>query len=331
MNRILSVLLFLCVTISFSQTLSGTILDGATNQPLESVSVYFDNTTIGTSTNNQGQFSIEFTDAVQSTLVISFLGYEKVFISDYRTKNEIVVLLKESINELDLIVIDTDDGMSRELKMKTFKQEFLGKSKNGTSCKILNEKDLKLRYNKRDGTLSAWSNTPLLVRNNSLKYEISFEIIDFEITFGNWGSTAVVYLGTSFFKDLDTQKRKRISKNRLKTYKGSTQHFIRALYNKQLEEEGYILGVKGFKVDPYEYLTTSLKDEYGYKTVVLKEKLDIFYKGSKESIIKTTIPEFKIDNYGNYAPIADVLFGGNMGSQRLGDALPLDYGLDTDY
>mgnify|MGYP001254877472 CR=1 FL=1 len=331
MNRILSVLVFLCITISYSQTLSGTVLDEVTNKPLESVSIYFDNTTIGTSTNNKGLFSIEFTGAVQSTLVISFLGYEKVFISDYRTKNEIIVLLKESINELDLIVIDTDDGMSRELKMKKFKQEFLGKSKNGRSCKIVNEKDLKLRYNKSEGTLTAWSNTPLLVKNNNLKYQISFEIIDFEIVFGNWSSPAVEYSGTSFFQDLDAQKKKRFSKNRLKTYKGSTQHFIRALYNKQLEEEGYILGVKGFKVDPYEYLTISAADEYGYKTVALKEKLAIFYLGSKESIIKTTIPEFKIDYYGNYAPIADVRFGGNMGSQRLGDSLPLDYGLDTDY
>jgi hypothetical protein len=317
------------MSIAHSQTFSGTVLDAISNQPLESVSVYFDNTTIGTSTNDRGQFSIEFTDAVQSTLVISFLGYEKVFVTDYRTRNNIEILLKESVNELDIVVIDADDGMSREMKMKKFKREFLGKSENGQSCKILNEKDIKLRYSKRDETLSAWSSTPILVRNTNLKYEISFEIIDFEITLGTWGATAVIYSGTSFFKDLDTKKKKRISKNRLNTYEGSIQHFIRALYNKQLKEEGYILGSKGFVVNPYDYFSISDADEYGYKTVSLKEKLDIFYKDTIESIMQTAISEFKIDKYGNYAPIADVLFGGDMGSQRIGDSLPLDYGLDN--
>nr|WP_321246486.1 carboxypeptidase-like regulatory domain-containing protein [uncultured Psychroserpens sp.] len=330
MTKYLPLFLFLFISISHSQTFSGTVLDVATNEPLESVSVYFDNTTIGTSTNDKGAFSIEFVDAVQSTLVISFLGYEKVFIADYRTKNNITILLKESINELDAVVIDADDGMSRELKMKKFKREFLGKSENGKSCKILNEKDIKLRYNKREKTLSAWSNTPILVRNKNLKYEISFEIIDFEITLGNWGVSSVSYSGTSFFNDLDTKKKKRISKNRLSTYEGSVQHFIRALFNKQLKENGYVFGAKGFVVDPYEYFSMSTVDDYGTKTVVLKEKLDIFYNGTIESIIQTSIPQFKIDNYGNYSPIEGVLFGGNMGSQRVGDSLPLDYGLKTE-
>ncbi|MEM5566591.1 carboxypeptidase-like regulatory domain-containing protein [Psychroserpens sp. AS72] len=327
-TKFLSFFLFLCISISHSQTFSGTVLDVVTNQPLESVSVYFDNTTIGTSTNDKGHFNIEYTDAVQSTLVISFLGYEKVFIADYRIKNDITILLKESANELDLIVIDTDDGMSRELKMKRFKREFLGKSENGKSCKILNEDDIKLRYNKHDKTITAWSNTPILVKNKNLQYEISFEIIDFEITLGTWGVSSVVYSGTSYFKDLDTKQKKRIAKNRLETYLGSVQHFIRALYNKQLKEEGYIFGVEGFVVNPYNYFSISIVDDYGCKLIKLKEKLDIFYKGTIESIIQTEIDQFKIDNYGNYAPISDVLFGGHMGSQRVGDSLPLNYGLN---
>lgn len=330
MNRLLSFILFLCISISHSQIVTGTVLDLVTNEPLESVSVYFDNTTIGTSTNDKGKFSITYTEAIQSNLIISFLGYEKVFIVDYRNQNDITILLKESANELDIIVINADDGMTRALKMKKFKQEFLGKSENGKSCKILNENDIKLRYNKRDKTITAWSNVPILVKNKNLQYEISFEIIDFEMTLGNWGVSSVGYSGTSFFKDLDTKQKKRITKNRLNTYKGSVQHFIRALYNKQFKEEGYIFGVKGFVVNPYNYFSISIVDDYDCKTITLKEKLDIFYKDTIESIIQTSISEFKIDQYGNYAPIENVLFGGNMGSQRVGDSLPLDYGLDID-
>ncbi|WP_040279331.1 carboxypeptidase-like regulatory domain-containing protein [Psychroserpens damuponensis] len=328
-TKLLSVFLILYISISHSQIFSGTVLDTATNKPLESVSVYFDNTTIGTSTDDKGYFSIEYTDAVQSTLVISFLGYEKIFIADYRSKDDIKILLKESANELDIVVIDADDGMSRELKLKKFKREFLGKSENGKSCKILNEDDIKLRYNKRDKTITAWSNTPIIVKNKNLKYEVSFEIIDFEMTLGIWGASSVVYTGTSFFKDLDPKKKKRTSKNRQSAYDGSVQHFIRALYNKQLEDKGYIFGVEGFVVNPYDYFIMSKANSNGIKTVALKEKLDIFYKGTIESIIQTEVQYFKIDKFGNYSPIQDVLFGGNMGSQRVGDSLPLNYGLDT--
>lgn len=313
--------------LSVSQVLNGNVLDASTNQPIESVSIYFDNTTIGTTTNEKGEFTIAYTDAVQSTLVISYLGYEKIFVVDYRNRTNVTILLKEALNELDTVVIDANDGMSRAEKLRRFRKEFLGTSDNARSCKILNEKDLRFKYNKRTKTLMAWSNAPVLVKNNNLQYEISFDIIDFELVMIGWNSTSVVYTGTSFYKDLNKKGKKRIQKNREKAYTGSVLHFMRALYNKNLEDEGYIFGKKGFKVDPYDFFTIYNTDNLGYKTIALKEKLDIFYKGDMESSIQTTTPEFRVDKYGNYDPIPNVLFGGNMGSQRVGDALPLDFGL----
>ena len=329
----LTFLFFLCsVSFVFAQTLTGKVVDATTKEPLETVSVYFDNTTIGTTTNERGEFSIDYTDAVQSVLVISYLGYEKVLISDYRDQSELNIELKESVNQLDAVVIDTDDGMSREIKLRWFRNEFLGKSENAKSCKILNEKDIKLKYNKREGVITAWSNKPVLVGNKNLQYEISFDIIDFEITLGSFNARSVVYLGTSFYKDLNDKNKKKIVNARAKTYKGSIQHFMRALYEKQLTEEGYIFGKEGYKVKPYDYFIISdTIDDFGTKTVRLKEnRLDIFYNDVVESVIQVSVEKFNVDKYGNYNPIPNVLFGGNMGKQRLADSLPLDYGLVID-
>ncbi|MBT8246086.1 MAG: carboxypeptidase-like regulatory domain-containing protein [Winogradskyella sp.] len=327
-SRITSVLLLLSCLITHAQTLKGKVLDATTKKPLETVSVYFDNTTIGTTTSEMGEFSIDYNDAVQSTLVISFLGYEKVFISDYRNSSDIKVELKASVNQLDEVVIDTDDGMPRAQKLKWFRKEFLGKSEFGKSCKILNENDLRFRYNKQKRTLMAWSKKPVLVKNKSLQYELSFDIVDCEIVIGNWNAESVIYTGTSFYKDLNTRRKKKNFKNRLKAYKGSIQHFMRALYHKQFEEEGYIFGKKGYKVNPYKFFTISEANKNGIKTISLKKRLDIFYKDLSESVIQTTDSiQFSVDKYGNYAPIPVVLFGGFMGSQRIGDALPSDYGL----
>jgi len=76
-----------------TQTLTGKIVDLKTKQPLMAVSIYFDNTTIGTTTNADGEFSIVYSDAIQSNLVISYLGYETVFISDYRSLSTIKLLM----------------------------------------------------------------------------------------------------------------------------------------------------------------------------------------------------------------------------------------------
>ncbi len=79
-----------------SQTFYGRVIDKITQQPIETAAVYFDNTTIGTTTNEKGEFTIAYTDAVQSTLVLSYLGYELVLISDYRTRSNIIIELVEA-------------------------------------------------------------------------------------------------------------------------------------------------------------------------------------------------------------------------------------------
>ena len=121
-SRVLFFLLF--PIICLSQTLTGTILDASTNKPLETVAVYFDNTTIGTTTDVEGQFSISYSDAIQSPLVISYLGYEKEVISDYRTKKNILIKLKPTDVSLDEVFIDFDDGLTRKQKLKLFRKEF---------------------------------------------------------------------------------------------------------------------------------------------------------------------------------------------------------------
>jgi hypothetical protein len=330
-------MLFCIITISFAQSkVKGKIVIAGTLTPLESVNIVNLNEVIGTTTNENGEFSITYSDAIQSTLVISYLGYEKVFIEDYRTRNLGTIELVEALNTLDEVYIAYDDGLTRRQKLRIFRKEFLGTSKFAKSCKILNEDDLILKYDNQSKALYASSKTPIRVFNKDLQYEIAFDIMDFEVNFryvkaedNIFSVNSVTYFGTSFYKALEDAEEKKIVRNREEVYKGSVQHFIRALYNSSLKEEGYIFGKGGFKVNSDEFFTISNTDDNGYKTIVLKEKLDIFFEGDKDSVIQTTVNQFYVDKYGNYMPIAGLLFGGDMGDQRVGDMLPSDYGLST--
>ncbi len=334
--KILVVLFVSLCGLNFGQTLTGRVLDANTKQPLETVSVYFDNTTIGTTTDEDGNFSIEYTDAIQSMLVISYLGYERVFISDYRSLKATTVELKEATNELEEVVIDADDGLTRRQKLRLFRKEFLGSSDLGESCRILNEKDIRLRYNKQQRVLSASSKTPVIIVNKGLQYKISFDIIDFEINFryadpvrDQFTTNSVTYSGTTFYKDLQLRQKRKIKKSRELAYKGSIQHFIRSLYKENLKDEDYWIFYDKFRVNEWSYFKVTSVENSSLKKVNLSSKVSIVYNKNVQSQLQFEVPEIYIDQYGNYSPILGVYFSGAMGKQRIGDLLPTDYELKS--
>jgi len=317
-----------------SQTFTGKVIDKVTQKPIETVSVYFDNTTIGTTTNENGEFSITYTDAVQSTLVISYLGYEKVFISNYRSVNNQNIELTEATSALDEVYIEYDDGLTRRQKLRLFRREFLGTSKFAKSCKILNEDDLILKYDKRSKSLYASAKVPVIVSNKALQYEVAFDIVDFEVNFRyvnvktrEFTVNSVTYFGTSFYKNLDDFNTKKTIKNRKLAYSGSVQHFIRSLYNKTLREEGYWIYYGSFRVEEWDYFKVEDVVDSDFKKVKLKDKVTILYDKEIQSELQLEVDEFYVDTYGNYTPIIGVYFSGALGNQRVGDTLPLDYGL----
>ncbi|MBV7269002.1 carboxypeptidase-like regulatory domain-containing protein [Winogradskyella luteola] len=317
-----------------SQVIKGKIIDKATKQPLETVAVYFDNTTIGTTTDEKGEFSISYTEAIQSTLVISYLGYEKVLISDFRNQNNITIEMVEADNELDEVLIEYDDGLTRKQKLRLFKKEFLGSSTFGKSCTILNEDDIILNYDKQDRTLHASARVPIVVKNKALQYEVNFDVKDFEIEFryvdpsiNKFVLKKVAFQGTSFYKNLEKADRKKTLKNREKAYKGSIQHFMRSLYKENIRDEGYRIFSGKFMVNEWAHFRIEKSKDSSYKKVVLKDKVSILYDKKFQSSLEVLVPEFFVNSYGYYLPILGVYFSGEMGSQRLGDMLPFDYEL----
>ena len=116
MNKILPfkmliiLLVFLPLT-AFSQQVSGTIKDGATNLPLPGANIIIKGTSTGTTSDFDGNFSINIS-SFPVTLVISSLGFETVEerLNQARTVN---VTLKESATALEEVVIT---GLASSIK-----------------------------------------------------------------------------------------------------------------------------------------------------------------------------------------------------------------------
>ncbi len=110
MKHFLALLIFLVGATAFAQTeLRGKVADFLTYEPIESASVYIENTTIGSITNTDGNFILKVPqEHLKDTLVISSIGYKsfRVVIDGFENNSDIY--LEEDVASLDEVVIVSD-------------------------------------------------------------------------------------------------------------------------------------------------------------------------------------------------------------------------------
>ncbi|WP_397444601.1 carboxypeptidase-like regulatory domain-containing protein [Polaribacter sp. R77954] len=224
---------------SFSQiVIKGTVY--YEKGPLQNVAVYLNNTMLGTTTDENGEFSIPLKQG-NYELIISYLGYKKINypLNTITYNKPLVFVLEEENNILDEIIIKKtvyDDEWRNNLIV--FKEEFIGISELSKECEILNPEVLYFDYNAQDNILNAYAKKPLQIKNNGLGYLIIYELESFERN-----KNYLRYLGYSRYKELKGGKRKqkRWAKNREKAYKGSTIHFFKSILNNSFTDEGFIV------------------------------------------------------------------------------------------
>lgn len=240
LKKLLCFLFLFFSLISFAQiTIRGKVLD-KNKRALEGASVYFNNTLIGTTTDENGAFEISIKEG-QYDLIISFLGFKTINypVNKSLPNKSITFILLEDENVLDEIVIKKikyDDEWKYNLQ--TFKQELLGQSDFAKNCKISNPKVLRFEFDQKTMVLTAQAHKPLQIINKDLGYLISFDLVQFSLD-KNYST----YLGYTRFKALSGSKRKqkKWSKNRQKAYNGSKIHFYKSLMKNTTYKEGFIV------------------------------------------------------------------------------------------
>lgn len=237
--------------------------------------------------------------------------------------------MPEKLEELNTVYIETDTW-SRLKKIKMFKREFLGRGKAARLCRIINEDSIKLRYISSSKTLIATSNVPLIVENKYLGYLLEYNLRDFQVKFkmnNNVSSIpiSINYHGFVFFKRLENNSSIKISRNRKKSYLGSTLHFMRALYSKNLDENDFKIYYQWVEVPAYKYFKiTDFENKKHIKPLV--NKLVIRYKVYNQSVMVLK-DEFTIDYSGHHAPPESIILNGEMSKKRISELLPLGYNL----
>ncbi|WP_299822392.1 carboxypeptidase-like regulatory domain-containing protein [uncultured Pontibacter sp.] len=239
------ILLLLCCLITLpllaQHKVQGRVVDEHTNEPIEFVSVYVNTTTIGATTNAKGEFALQVPHG-RYEIIVSYLGYEPIIYA-FNTEElpkAILFKLRQSEHKLAEVVVEGKRDPEWYQHLETFKQNFLGKSEFGRQCKLLNPEVLTITFDPQTALLEVKSEKPLLIENPALGYKIEYLLTEFKFYMRDG---YVMYLGYPKYTLMKggQSKQRRWERNRTRAYQGSAMHFVRALRQKQLEEQGFNL------------------------------------------------------------------------------------------
>jgi hypothetical protein len=249
--RLLSLFLLLGLPLvtAFGQsatvTLTGRVLDAATNQPVPFASVYLNASTQGTTADAQGNYQLTGLPAGTSELAASALGFATTKQTIRLTTNRTLpISLRPESKALQTITVTARRTKAYDRMVRVFERELLGNTPFANRCQIKNMDAVVLTS--QDGKLTAQASEPLLIENLALGYRVHYSLLRFDNFRG-----ATYYAGTSRFDVLtpdNTEQAQRWERNRQKAYQGSLRHLLTSLVAGTYEKEGFLVYQANFAV-----------------------------------------------------------------------------------
>ena len=193
----------------FSQTvLKGHVFSEDTHKPLASVSVYLNNTSIGTITNEEGLFILRGIPQGKFNLVATSVGFETyTTLLDLRDlPKDFQIVLKPKADELEGFSVLPTDPNGWEKYGKYFTVLMIGTTPNSNNTKLMNPEVVKFRLNEGN-ILTAFAKEPLRITNYTLGYEVEYKLEEFEV---NLNTALVNYTGYAFYKDMGLKHPNRV-------------------------------------------------------------------------------------------------------------------------
>jgi ferric enterobactin receptor len=111
---------------TLNYTLTGIIRDKSSGEALPSANIYVKGTTIGTSTNTDGYFTLLKVPADTSTLIVQYIGYEKseVFLTPKSVKKNLIIEIVPQMQALQNVTVTAyrdDIVFARKAEISTIK------------------------------------------------------------------------------------------------------------------------------------------------------------------------------------------------------------------
>ncbi len=216
--------------------LTGSVVEKG-NTAIPGASVFIEGTTMGTQTDANGHYVLKNIPPGRHRLVASMVGYvPKMVLIDLPGKTlELTFSLEEDNKTLaEVRVVGTQDK-TWEKQFRAFEKGFLGESYSKKEVYITNREVVD--FSENEDAFTAKATQPLQIVNKTLGYKITYFMDNFEKT-----NSLTAYKGLASFEKLvpeDARQERRWQRNRVEAYEGSMKHFLKALVENRLEEEGF--------------------------------------------------------------------------------------------
>lgn len=337
---------------------SGQVFDITTVKPIELCNVYIVGTTIGTSTNSEGQFHFEVPKPGAYELVYSHVGYLPQLVSfiveaDSTTLDPMP--LDPVITMADEVVVTGKKDRKWQRQYDRFLKYIMGTHFRENNVEILNPYVVDFKDGGK-GMLTEARPFTLNMKNDYSGYEVHFLVQRLFLSKSN--QFMVGYPG---FTPLTTDSEEQSAiwkKNRLKSYHGSLRHIFKSILENKLEIDGFGAQITeknpvkfqgaASKILPIEvdntvnlnaenisnHISISDTENPNIKKIAFKELLRITYALETDSygrpqqtFIEAIENEFLV--YTNGIPVnpTSLKLYGYLASEGLYEMLPFDYEL----
>jgi hypothetical protein len=332
----------------------GKVVDEKTKQGMGNASVFCQNTTMGTTSDSDGNFYLRLANGGYD-LIVSYTGYETkmIRISNGNKENEqMTVELKAEDKSMAEVVVagsaEVADGWSKYGQF--FMDYFIGTTPNSAQCAIENKEAVKFYFYKKRNKLKVKAKENVIVVNNALGYRIKYQLDSFVY---DYNTNISSYTGYPLFEELSTtptpEDQALWKKNRYRAYIGSRLHFMRSWYDSTLTDEGFQIELldstdnsqSTVLADPYDNRYYSV--DSGDVVINVKGRIRVNYKNQvpdKKYLAQNKFPAsakqqisaldigsdgFVIEENGYFYEQSDVTNMGYWAWKKLAELLPYDY------
>jgi len=328
MRKLILVFLFFNVSlVAYNQVIKGTIFDINTKSTIYSASVYFNGTSVGTLSDENGNFQLDISKYHPSMpLTISAIGYYSVTLKDFSTVKPNLVYMNPKLFELNEVTVNAKfHGLQRSENLTIFRNEFLGTTGNAMNCKITNEDDIRFKYSANKDTLKAYATKPILIDNKALGYKITYYLDKFEY---DKPGKSFLFKGSIIFQEDSTSKDSKKSyfeRKRKLAYLGSRIHFFRALWTNDINSAGFTVRNSANEIVHYDKIVFQKDNRTKYLKCPGGLGISYFTKQPTSFIVFLKESVF-FDPNGYFEPDG-IIWEGEIARQRVADLVPYDYSI----
>ena len=327
MKKLILLFLFFNINLAaYNQVIKGTIFDIKTKNTIYSASVYFNGTSVGTLSDENGNFKLDISKYPSMPLTVSAIGYYSVTLASFSTSKPILVNMDPKMFEMNEVVVNAKfHGLQRRENLTIFRNEFLGTTGNAMNCKITNEDDIIFKNSSDKDTLKAFTTKPILIDNKTLGYKITYYLDKFEY---HKPSKSFLFKGNIIFQEDSTikgQKKQYLERKRKLAYFGSRMHFFRALWINDLNSEGFTVRNSANEIISYKKIV--FQQDSHTKYLRYPGGLGIsYYTKQTTSYINFLKENVFFDPNGYFEPDG-IIWEGEIARQRIADMVPYEYSI----